>query len=64
VSPLPVEMINTRLGPGLSTAGAINNPDPRNMNLDLPLGDEAPPASDAEGASQLEEIIEQIFERL
>jgi hypothetical protein len=56
VSPLPVEMINIRLGPGLSTAGAIDNPDPRNIDLDLSLDDEAPPASDAGGASQLEEI--------
>jgi hypothetical protein len=64
MSPLPVEMVNTRSGPGLSTAGATDNPDPGNMDLDLPPGDEAPPASDAGGASQLEETTEQIFERL
>jgi hypothetical protein len=51
VSPLSVEMVNTRLGPGLSTARATDNPDPRNINLDLPPGDEAPFASNAGGAS-------------
>jgi hypothetical protein len=51
VSPLPIKMINTRLGPGPSTAGAIDNPDSRNIDLDLPSGDKAPPASDAGGAS-------------
>jgi hypothetical protein len=58
VSPLPVEMVNIRLGPGLSTARVTDNLDPGNIDLDLPLGDEAPPASDAGGASQLEEITE------
>jgi hypothetical protein len=56
VSPLPVEMINTRSGPDPSTAGVIDNPDLRNIDLDLPLDDEAPPASDAGGVSQLEKI--------
>jgi hypothetical protein len=51
VSLLPVEMVNIRSGPGLSTAEAIDNPDPGNIDLDLPLGDEAPPTSNAEGAS-------------
>jgi hypothetical protein len=51
VSPLPIEIINTRSDPSPSTAGAIDNPDPGNIDLDLPLGDEAPPTSDAGGAS-------------
>jgi hypothetical protein len=51
VSPLSVEMINIRLDPGLSTTRATDNPDSGNINLDLPLDDEAPPASNARGAS-------------
>jgi hypothetical protein len=58
VSPLSVEMINIRSDPSLSTTRVIDNLDPGNIDLDLPLGDEALLTSDAGGASQLEEITE------
>jgi hypothetical protein len=51
-------MINIRSDPSLSTTRVIDNLDPGNIDLDLPLGDEALLTSDAGGASQLEEITE------